>query len=525
MKCKWMLRCALTVAIAQFAAAPTWGQYQDYSSSTQYGAVPPQRTQLPQWKPTLPLYEPTPPTQTTVSRPAPAPYGYSPSEMPSVNPFANMPSREQSVPFNYGNQQQQAAARYPSPAEYYPPATHSYGMYAVSADDPRQYAEGGGVLNSNPTQQIAPTPLSNSYYDQPSPSYAPQYDNGYDPKAGGCSPFVGPQGRTGWYGGVAALIMNRSQANNVWLSDDQTDIRDRVLNSNDAAFSTVGGVAATIGHYFNCGQNSIQFAYWGLYPGTSEANAYGAATAAGIDRILHFDALEYDAGAGNQNLGDTFFFNAERHRVQRSYQANNLELNLLGHNFTNGCSPLQLGWLAGVRYFRFDDNFLYSSDPNDTVFTGAPEEVHYAIDAQNNLLGFQIGGQANYCVGPRLGLFANTKVGVYGNHMSQTSRIYGSNGQAFVGDAASPYFGQDVYATASKNTYSMIGDLSIGANWCINPCWSINAGYRAVGLTGVALSTNQVPGDFIAALDSIRTVYPNGCVLLHGAFAGVNYCY
>lgn len=253
--------------------------------------------------------------------------------------------------------------------------------------------------------------------------------------------------------------------------------------------------------------------------------AYAADTAVGIDTIVHFDGLQYDAGAGAQDLMGAYFFGNDVHRVQRSYQVNNLELNLLGHNFTNGCGPLQLGWTTGVRYLQFDDDFLYSSDPNNTVFTGAPEEVHYGINATNSLVGLQFGGQANYCVGQRLNLFANTKVGLFGNHMTQSSRIYGANGQAFVGDPGNPYFGQDVDAKASRNGYSMICDLSVGGNWCVNSCWSVNLGYRAVGISGVALSTNQIPGDFIAALDSIRTVYPNGCVILHGAFAGVTYCY
>jgi len=270
---------------------------------------------------------------------------------------------------------------------------------------------------------------------------------------------------------------------------------------------------------------SVQLVYWGIYPGTSEANAYWTDTAGGLDTVLHFDGLDFDAGAGPLDLGSNYFLDAERHRVQRSYDVHNIELNLLGHNFTTGCGPLQLGWTAGVRYLRFDEEFLYSSAPYATVFTGAAEEVHYAIDVENNWIGFQIGGRADYCVGSRLSLFSNTKVGIYGNHMSQHSRIYGEYGQANVGDPGSPYVGQAVDITSKKDAFSMIGDLSIGANWCISPCWTITAGYRAVAVNGVALSTNQVPVDYISALDSIRAVNSNGCLILHGAFAGINYCY
>lgn len=521
---KAIFTSTLTVLTSLAISASALGQYQ---SSLQYGTYGPPRTQLPQWNSSS--------SPTSTYQPNAAPHAYSPSQMPSVNPFANVRSQQQ-LPTSYGNASYPPATQYQGPTQYqtsasryqaapsYQPATPTYNTYSVSSGDP-QYPVGGGATYSGPTQQVVPAPTQELYYDQPAQSYAPQIDYACDPKSGGCASGIGV--RTGWYGSVGGILLHRDRGNNVWLSYDQTDIRDRTLNTNDADFDYAGGTIATIGHYFNCGRNSIQFAYWGAYPGIAEANSYGADTAVGIDTILHYDGLQYDAGLGGgaQDLSGTFFFGADRHRVQRNYDVYNIELNLLGHNFTSGCGPWQLGWLAGVRYLRFDDDFLYSSDVIDTTFTGDAREVHYDIDVENNLIGFQIGGRANYCVGARLNLFADTKVGIYGNHMSHRSRIYGANGQAFVGDAASPYFGQDVDFASNKDNFAMIGDLSIGANWCISRCWSINVGYRAVGASGVALSTAQIPVDFIGALDSVRRVNSNGNVILHGAFAGVNFCY
>ncbi|MBC8357224.1 MAG: BBP7 family outer membrane beta-barrel protein [Planctomycetes bacterium] len=517
MSSKLMWSAAFTIAIATSMTATSFGQYRGYFAPS-YGAALSQRAELPQWNPVLPPISQGRTQHLSSSQPIPAPHAYSPSEMPSVNPFANVRSRQQQVTATYGNAQYQPHAQYQQTAP-------QYNAYPVSAGE-EPYPV-GGVPDAAPTRQLTPLPPQHSLYDQTAQSYSAQFGYGCDPKAGECSTPVALGVRSGWYGGVGGVIMNRDRENNLWLSVDQTDIRDRTLNSNDADFSYAGGAAATIGHYFNCGRNSAEFVYWGIYPNTGEANSFGADTAVGIDTILHFDGLQYDAGLGGgaQDLSGTFFFDAERHRVQRDYNVYNIELNLLGHDFASGCGALQLGWTAGVRYLRFDDDFLYSSDGIDTTFTGDAREVHYDIDVENNLIGFQVGGRADYCVGSRLSLFANTKVGIYGNHIGHRSRIYGANGQAFVGDAASPYFGQDVDITSDKDDFAMIGDLSIGANWCINSCWTINAGYRAVGVSGVALSTNQVPVDFIGALDSIRTVDANGSLILHGAFAGINYCY
>lgn len=522
MSCKWMLPIKLTTAIALAMAPPAFAQSPGYPATSPNRTPPTQRAELPQWHSVLP---PTSQTSAYVSTSPSAspPWAHGPSENSSVNPFANIHVHQQQMPVSHGGTPSQ-------PAATYRPLTPSYNTSLTSSGNPQPYAMGGGMpysapAYSAPVQQQRPTPQHDSFYDQPVQSYSPQPDIGFDPKGAACSTSIGPRGRSGWYGGAIGMIMSRDRTNNLWLSYDQIDIRERVLNSNDANFSSAGGAGADIGHYFNCGRNSLQFVYWGVYPGVSEANAYGANTVAGLNTILHFDGLQYDAGTGPQDLRGTFFFNADRHRVQRSYEAHNFELNLWGHNFTSGCGPLQLGWTAGVRYLRFDEDFLYSSDVNDVVFSGAPEELHYGIDVENNLIGFQLGGRADYCVGPRLNFFAATKVGIFGNHIRHRSRIFGATSQAFVGDPTIPFFGQDVDITSSKDDFAMIGDLSIGANWCINPCWAITAGYRAVGVSGVALSTNQVPVDFIAALDSVRAVDSNGSLILHGAFVGVNFCY
>jgi hypothetical protein len=47
-------------------------------------------------------------------------------------------------------------------------------------------------------------------------------------------------------------------------------------------------------------------------------------------------------------------------------------------------------------------------------------------------------------------------------------------------------------------------------------------GYRAMAIAGVALSEQQIPR-FISDAASIQNIDSNGHVILHGAFAGVEY--
>lgn len=351
-----------------------------------------------------------------------------------------------------------------------------------------------------------------------------------------------------WCGSVGGLIMSRDRENNLWLSYDQVDIRERVLNSHDADFDYTAGGEARLSRFFNCGQNSIELVYWGIDPDSQQTTVLGSDMAVGLDSILHFDGISYDPGTGPALVGGAFYFDAEVHRLQREYQLHNIELNLLGHNYVVGCragkgcvagkgcasgkvcgpvtrgNSLTLGWTAGVRFLRFDETFLYSTDPNEVVFDDDAEEVHYGIDVENNLIGFQIGGRADYCFSDCFTLFAGSKVGLYGNHISHRSAIFGTNGAARVSDVVSPYFDQEVAFDTTKDDVSILGELNLGLNWRFHPCWNVGIGYRAVGVSGVALTTNQVPVDFIGALDSLQSVDSNANLILHGGFLNVEYC-
>ena len=75
------------------------------------------------------------------------------------------------------------------------------------------------------------------------------------------------------------------------------------------------------------------------------------------------------------------------------------------------------------------------TDASDGLFTGAVDEVTYAIDTQNRLLGVQFGGLAQRGFKNRWNVSAAIKVGLFGNHITNNSTLGGSAGSAFVDDA------------------------------------------------------------------------------------------
>jgi len=385
------------------------------------------------------------------------------------------------------------------------------------------------------------------------PQYAPIQplpDGAYEPLMYGAGAPVCHAPAATWFAGLYGLVMTRDDSDKVWLSYDSADIRDRVLTTHDAAPDWGGGFETRFGRsYGNC---AWEVAYWGLFPDQQESNVIATQVVGDLDTILHFDSIYYDPGIGD-TLVSSLYFGAERHRVLRNYEFHNVELNFLAGNYLlpcgnpcgaceagvcggkHGChhraglcsvgNRFRLGWSAGVRFIKFDDDFLYSADFGDITFTGAPEEIHYGIDVENYLVGFQVGGRADACLWGRLTGVAETRFGVFGNHIRHHSRIYGLYGAAFVDDAASPYDGRPVDISSTKNDVALLGELRLGLDYQITRCWSVALGYRALAVAGVALSTDQIPRDFVAALDSLDHVDSRGSLLLHGGYFGVEYNY
>ena len=327
-----------------------------------------------------------------------------------------------------------------------------------------------------------------------------------------------------WYGYAGGLIMTRDHENDVFLSYETTDSTNRVLTTRSADDFWGGGFETRLGRYFNDGYNAVELAYWGIYPNVSEATVYDSDLAGDLNTILRFDDLEYDPGTGARSV-DSMYFQADAHRLRRSWQAHNVEVNLLGTQspYNSYRDGVWFNWLAGVRYFRFDDGFEYGTDQDGTTFDYAPEELYYSADVKNHLVGFQLGGRAYWAACKRGTLFTGTALGIYGNHMRHRTEMFGGNGHAIVANPTNPYMGDEICIDSSKNDVAFLGEWNVGMNYCVTRCWSAMFGYRAVALTGVALATNQIPVDYVSATHSVRNVDSNGSVILHGVFVGAAY--
>jgi hypothetical protein len=324
-----------------------------------------------------------------------------------------------------------------------------------------------------------------------------------------------------WFVSAYGLAMTRDDSNPVWLSYDQADIDSALLSTRHAEMDWAGGFEIHAGRYFNCGQNAFEAVYWGLFPGRESGAVWAADTVGGLGSSLNFDTLEYDDGSGNPPVAVIDIYNnAAEHRICRQSTFHNVELNILGNPSCFSCGDnccsrpsVQLGWLAGFRYFLFDENLLFAA-------AGDP----YEVDVTNQLFGFQIGGAADYLVTQRLRAFGNVKFGLFGNSIDHHSQVYGDNGYATINNPGSAYDGAEWNIRSYKADVSFLGEINLGASFQLCSWARISGGYRGVALTGVALTTEQIPFYF-GDVAGVRDIDSYGSLILHGAFGGLELNY
>jgi hypothetical protein len=71
----------------------------------------------------------------------------------------------------------------------------------------------------------------------------------------------------------------------------------------------------------------------------------------------------------------------------------------------------------------------------------------------------------------------------------------------------------------------MLGELRLGMSYQATCCCRIYGGWRAIGVTGIALATNQSPTQFLDSWQMSNYVNSNGSMILHGLQTGIEWNY
>lgn len=304
-----------------------------------------------------------------------------------------------------------------------------------------------------------------------------------------------------WFGAVGGLLMERNQVNERQLSFDVNNVAGSLIGTRDVIPNDWnGGFEVSFGRMI--GDNHVLgVTYWTLDPFSSFVQARSPN-----------NQINTTINLANVTLGgvavDQFFDASPEHRAWLRDEIHNIEINLYTLPFSAG-GVFNVNWLAGVRYFRFNEGFRYGSVAFGETFgsDGGINEAYLDFDVRNSLIGAQIGSDANWLLIGRLSGFLGCRAGIYGNHIRNRAELVRGDGL------------QGFDLRSHKNDVSFLGELNTGLNYWFTNNISGYLGYRVVFVNGVALSTNQIP-QFLADTNGMLAVDSNASLVVHGFMAG-----
>jgi hypothetical protein len=350
--------------------------------------------------------------------------------------------------------------------------------------------------------------------------------------ADSCGPSYGSGCCNRWFASGGGLIMGRANQSNHNFSQNVNDYT-TILTSKDAAQDYAGGFEASFGRLLGCDcNNAIQFTYWGLFPTDESARRMATGYPPnGIGPVLgsNLNWLGYDNGVNNYTMQQWMTTANGDHELRRSFDFHSVEMNYLGnayawglkpYNNACGCGPrMQFGWLAGFRYFRFDESTTFYTDYDDMTMDGDINEFRYGLNTKNDLYGFQMGGQANWALNNCWSIIGGGRAGVFNNHIQHRQFISHPFSGNYAQITSGAYAGQDYVIDAERDVLAVMGQLDLGLRYNCSCCLSLEGGYRVMGISGVATSDGQISDNF-ADPRMAAAIKADDSLLLHGAYFG-----
>ncbi len=273
------------------------------------------------------------------------------------------------------------------------------------------------------------------------------------------------------------------------------------------------------------GSRGLEFVYWGLYPASAEQTATGT-----LDSTIDLADIDYDFSDGN-----AIFDGAAAHRLRFDYDLHSAELNLLGnYGGPLGCGRLGycgtgcgerwgFGWLAGFRYINYTEDWLFSAELDDTEFDNEADQLNYEVDVQNHLIGFQLGLGLDYCITHKFQVYAIGKAGIYGNAIDMQQSIYGSAGDATLNSG--PLAGEFYDLDTDDFDLAMCSQIDLGGRCALSRSWSLDFGWRVLGLSGVAIAEDNVAQSNLGLAAGSGDIQTSSSVIIHGGYAGLTYAW
>ncbi|QDV10826.1 hypothetical protein CA51_06800 [Rosistilla oblonga] len=371
-----------------------------------------------------------------------------------------------------------------------------------------------------------------------------------------------------WFGGMSILFLTRDDNYDRPLVFDDAMPSTTRLSARDAGLDFALGYDVTVGRYIGCGQYAISATWLHIENDESDQSIMPPAAGGYRANFRSWDRIYFDQNNDgmHSNVGMpatdesvyAHFDRAESFRVRRDASYYGLEVNLSGFGIggasragrpscggscgSDPCGPptgcgglcgpmvpscnakMQLQWNTGLRWFHFEDEMSFSA--RTERFPAAPamiETVAYDVDAQNELFGWQLGGQLSYCLGSRTSLYAGGKVGWYANDASLRQNFRSGSMPARVTDSGAypSYANQSVSREYSDTVLATLAEIDLGIGYRICDCWTVRGGYRMLAAGGVATAIDNLSEN--PANLGAQNVWADSNLVLHGGYVGLDY--
>jgi len=310
--------------------------------------------------------------------------------------------------------------------------------------------------------------------------------------------------------------MSRDKGNKIWVTYETQNNPNQLMHTQDTPTEWQGGGEIRFGRRFGYSAWAVEAAYWSLAKFDTFA-AMGHPNS--VSTPLIFMDVSY-ADPLIPGLPQDLFNNAEGHRLWREAELHNVELNFVHRSSAADCgSRWAVGWLFGVRFFRFAEELTFGSLRGGATGWGVnPEWEGYLRDrAENNLIGPQVGSEIQFRPRNRWRILLTPVVGVYANYIENFFNAYRGDGQLF---AVNPPDFPDYPLDTDEDAIAVLAQLDLVAEWMVTERIQIRGGYRVVALSGIALPDPQITPYVVDTIE-IVDIDHNGDLILHGAVMGV----
>jgi hypothetical protein len=329
-----------------------------------------------------------------------------------------------------------------------------------------------------------------SFYDEDPAAPAPIPDTGGAPASeahaapSGCSTCGGSYGDCrcdlgcdsgcpNWTVSAGAVFLQREAGGAVFLQTPGT-----TFSAPDVGFQA--GARVSLVKHRECGLD-YEFAYMGF--GSSAGFDFTAGSLNGVQQVPNGSQIEFQTplliGA------DAILLSG----LQSNF--NSIEVNVR-ENVTE-----YLTLLAGFRWINLNERFSY-------LFTIPPlASIVGSTQADNNLLGFQVGADGVLYDMGRFRFDGIAKAGIYGNLAQNQSAIVG------IPVPGALAFSHDTTDLAFE------ADARIGGTYFLTDRFAVRGGYQVMWLEGVALAAEQIA---VTDWGNLRGVDTSGSPFYHGAY-------